>query len=45
MYYDNIIKYISDNAVQEYISSKSYYNTGLSPNMSCYIAIGGDKIS
>jgi hypothetical protein len=45
MYYDNIIKYISDNSVQEYINNKNYYNTGLSPNVSCYIAIGGDKIS
>lgn len=45
MYYDNIIRYVSDKNVQEYISNKNYYNTGLSPNMSCYIAIGGDKIS
>ena len=45
MCYDNIIKYISDDNVQEYINNKNYYNTGLKPNMSCYIAIGGDKIS
>ena len=45
MYYDNVIKYISDKNVQEYINNKNYYNTGLSPNISCYIAIGGDKIS
>ena len=45
MYYDNIIKYISDKTVQEYINNKNYYNTGLYPNMSCYIAIGGDTRS
>lgn len=45
MHYDNIINYISDNMVQEYINNKNYYNTQLSPNISCYITIGGDKIS
>ena len=45
MYYDNIIQYVSSDSVQEYINNKNYYNTGLSPNISCYIAIGGDKIS
>ena len=45
MYYDNIIQYVSDNAVQEYISSKKYFNTELSPNIDGYIVIGGDKIS
>ncbi len=45
MCYDNIIQYISENNVQEYINNKNYYNTGLSPNISCYITIGGDKIS
>ena len=45
MYYDNIINYIGDNLVQEYISSKKYFNTELSPNIDGYIVIGGDKIS
>ena len=45
MYYDNVINYISENMVQEYINNKNYYNTQLSPNISCYITIGGDKIS
>ena len=45
MYYDNIINYISDNMVQEYINSKKYYNTKLLPHLSCYITIGGDNES
>ena len=43
MYYDNIIQYESNNIVQEYISSKRYKNTGIIPNGSCYITIGGDS--
>ena len=45
MYYDNITQSISNEFVKEYISSKRYFNTGLKPNMNCYITIGGDKIS
>ena len=45
MYYDNIIQYVSDDAVQEYISSKKYFDTKLSPDIDGYIVIGGDKIS
>ena len=42
MRYDNIIQYDKANIIQEYISSKRYYNTKIEPNGSCYITIGGD---
>ena len=45
MRYDNIIQYEKSNKIQEYISSKRYFNTGIEPNGSCYITIGGDKRS
>ena len=45
MHYDNIIQYINNSIVDEYISSKNYYNTGLSPSVNCYITIGGDTKS
>ena len=42
MYYDNIIQFTSKGKIQEYISSKRYFNTQLYPSVSCYITIGGD---
>ena len=42
MYYDNIIQFTSQGRIQEYISSKRYFNSGLYPSVSCYITIGGD---
>ena len=45
MYYDNIIQFTSKGRIQEYISSKRYFNTQLYPSVSCYITIGGDITS
>lgn len=42
MYYDNIIQFTTKGRIQEYISSKRYFNTRLYPSVSCYITIGGD---
>ena len=42
MYYDNIIQFTTKGRIQEYISSKRYFDTGLYPSVSCYITIGGD---
>ena len=47
MYMENIKNELAltktmSSKIQEYISSKRYFNTQLYPSVSCYITIGGD---